>query len=216
MVPIVSVVGRSGSGKTTLLEKIIKEFTSRGMTVGVVKHDAHGFEIDHEGKDSWRHKKAGAVTVALSSPAKFAIIKDVDVEWEPERIIASFLTDVDLVLTEGFKGAPFPRIEVLRKAVSTVLVSEENDALLAVAADFEVESARPVYALDDFKGICQVIEDKVLKGHKNSTVSLVVDGRAVPLKPFIEDLIREAVLGMIKSLKGCSGAGTVELKVKQK
>jgi molybdopterin-guanine dinucleotide biosynthesis protein B len=216
MVPIVSIVGRSGSGKTTLLEKIIREFASRGITVGVVKHDAHGFEIDHEGKDSWRHKKAGAVTVALSSPDKFAIIKDVDAEWPPERIISSFLTDVDLVLTEGFKGSPFPRIEVLRKAVSTRLVSEDNALLLAVASDFEIESPRPVYALDDFKGISQLIEDKVLKGHTNSTVSLVVDGRTVDLKPFIEDLIREAVLGMIKSLKGCSGADEVELKVKRK
>jgi hypothetical protein len=123
---------------------------------------------------------------------------------------------VDLVLTEGFKGSPFPRIEVLRKAVSTRLVSEDNALLLAVASDFEIESPRPVYALDDFKGISQLIEDKVLKGHTNSTVSLVVDGRTVDLKPFIEDLIREAVLGMIKSLKGCSGADEVELKVKRK
>ncbi len=214
MVPIVSIVGRSGSGKTTLLEKIIREFTSRGITVGVVKHDAHGFEIDHEGKDSWRHKKAGAVTIALSAPDKFAIIKDVNTEWTAERIISSFLTDVDLVLTEGFKGSPFPRIEVLRKAVSTELVSEENEQLLAVASDFEVESSKPVYALDDFKGISQLIEDKVLKDHRKSTVSLVVDGQAVDLKPFIEDLIREAVLGMIKSLKGCSKANEIEIRVK--
>jgi molybdopterin-guanine dinucleotide biosynthesis protein B len=91
MVPIVSIVGKSGSGKTTLLEKVIKELTHRGYTVGVLKHDAHGFEIDHEGKDSWRHKKAGASTVALSSPEKFAVIKDVLTEWFPERIIDAYL-----------------------------------------------------------------------------------------------------------------------------
>ena len=70
MGPIVSIVGKSGSGKTTLLEKVVAELTKRGYNVGTIKHDVHGFEIDYEGKDSWRHKKAGAKTVVLSSPDK--------------------------------------------------------------------------------------------------------------------------------------------------
>jgi len=74
---MVSIVGKSGSGKTTLLEKVVAELTKRGYRVGTIKHDVHGFEIDHEGKDSWRHKMAGAKTVALSSPDRVAVIKDV-------------------------------------------------------------------------------------------------------------------------------------------
>src|SRR3990172_6969140 len=102
MVPVVSFVGRSNSGKTTIIVKVIAELKRRGYRVGVIKHDAHGFEIDHEGKDSWRHKKAGASTVALSSPDKFAVIKDVSIEWTPERIIDSYLNYADIIITESF------------------------------------------------------------------------------------------------------------------
>ncbi|OGQ40569.1 MAG: molybdopterin-guanine dinucleotide biosynthesis protein B, partial [Deltaproteobacteria bacterium RIFCSPLOWO2_01_FULL_42_9] len=86
---MVSIVGKSGSGKTTLLEKVVAELTKRGYRVGTIKHDVHGFEIDHEGKDSWRHKMAGAKTVVLSSPDRVAVIKDVDEEWLPDKLAFS-------------------------------------------------------------------------------------------------------------------------------
>ena len=78
MPPIISIVGKSDSGKTTLLEKLIAEIKNRGYHIGTIKHDTHGFDIDREGKDTWRHKKAGASTVAISSPTKVAIIKDIN------------------------------------------------------------------------------------------------------------------------------------------
>ena len=166
MTPTISIVGRSGSGKTTLIEKLIGEFNSRGVSVGVVKHDAHSFEIDHEGKDSWRLKQAGAVTVALSSADKLAVIKDVEAEWDPERIISIYLTDVDLVITEGYKGSTFPKIEVLRGAVSTELVCSGDPALIAVASDLKPpipKSAAKLYGLDDFTSLADLIEEKVLR-----------------------------------------------------
>jgi molybdopterin-guanine dinucleotide biosynthesis protein B len=216
MVPIVSIVGVSGSGKTTLIEKVIKLLTQRGFSVGVVKHDAHGFEIDHEGKDSWRHKKAGAGTVALSSGEKFAVIKDVATEWHPRRIISSYLTDMDVVLMEGYKKLDNPRIEVLREAVSKNPATEENEKLLAFATDFPLKSAKPVYDLNDAGGITDLIEEKIIKPHSKATVSLTVDGRDVALKPFLEDMMRESVLGMVRSLKGCSDPKEIELKVRKK
>jgi len=78
MVPIVSIVGKSDSGKTTLIEKLLPALTGRGYRVATVKHDVHGFEVDQEGKDSWRHKQAGAHTVVISSPNKVALIRDVE------------------------------------------------------------------------------------------------------------------------------------------
>ena len=78
MIPIVSVVGKSDSGKTTLIEKLVPELTRRGYRVATVKHDMHGFEVDREGKDSWRHKQAGAHTVVIASPQKIALIRDVE------------------------------------------------------------------------------------------------------------------------------------------
>ncbi len=213
MAPIISIVGKSGSGKTTLLEKVISELTRRGYSVGVLKHDAHGFEIDHEGKDSWRHKQAGAKVVALSSPERFAVINDVDREWTPERLAACYLSGVDVVVTEGFKKSPFPKIEVVRKANSSRPVCGKDKLLIAFASDFRVSRRLPVYKLNDFKGIADLIEEKIIKGHRDSGVSLLVNGEKVELKPFIENLIRDGVTGMIKSLKGCGQAGEIEIKI---
>lgn len=215
MVPIVSIVGKSGSGKTTLLEKVISELTRRGYTVGVIKHDAHGFEIDHEGKDSWRHKKAGASTVALSSPEKFAVIKEVSPEWPPERIIDSYLGDADVVVTEGFKKSAFPKIEVVRKANSTRPVCGNDKRLIAFAADFKVSNKFPVFKLEDYKGVATLIEKEIIGKHRPSGISLIVDGQKIDLKPFIENLIRDGVTGMIRSLKGCSAAKEIELRIRQ-
>lgn len=213
MAPIISIVGKSGSGKTTLLEKVISELTGRGYKVGVLKHDAHGFEIDHEGKDSWRHKQAGASVVALSSPEKFAVIKDVEKEWPPERLIASYFAGMDLVVTEGFKKSPFPKIEVVRKANSSRPVCGKDKRLMAFASDFRVSRRLPVYKLNDSKGISDLIEEKIIKKHKTPGVSLLVNGEKVELKPFIENLLRDGVTGMIKSLKGCGQADEIEIKI---
>lgn len=215
MVPVVSIVGRSGSGKTTLLEKVIKELTRKGYTVGVLKHDAHGFEIDHAGKDSWRHKKAGAVAVALSCPEKFAVIKDVDEEWAPERIISSYLNDADVVITEGYKKASFPKIEVVRKALSSKPVCAKDKKLLAFASDLKLKGTAPLYGLNDFRGIAGLIEKEIIKKHRSGAVSLIVNGKPVTLKPFIENLIKDGVTGMIKSLKGCSDAALIELRIRK-
>jgi len=218
MVPIVSIVGKSGSGKTTLLEKVIKELTRRGYTVGILKHDAHGFEIDHEGKDSWRHKKAGAATVALSSPEKFAVIKDVRTEWAPERIIGSYLADSDIVITEGYKTSWFPKIEVVRKAHSAKPVCAGSKELIAFVTDAKLKTKLPVLELNDYKGVANFIVREIIKkkGSEERSVSLVVDGAVVPLKPFIDELIREGVTGMIRSLKGCADAGEIILRINPK
>jgi len=215
MVPVVSIVGASGSGKTTLLEKVITRLKRRGWRVAILKHDAHGFEIDREGKDSWRHKKAGAATVALSSPDKFAVIKDTAVEWPPERIIASYLADADIIITEGYKKGPFPKIEVVRAAHSRKPVCGKDPLLLAYVTDVALKASVPIIGLDDYNGVARFIEKEVLKKAIPATVSLVVDGAHVPLKPFIEALLREAVIGITRSLKGCEKALDVEIKVRR-
>jgi len=216
MVPVVSIVGLSGSGKTTLLEKVITELKKRGYRVAALKHDAHGFEIDYEGKDSFRHGKAGASAIALSSPRKFAVIKKVAKEWPPERLISSFLADADVVITEGYKKGRFPKIEVVRKGVSAAPVASVKDGLIAVASDMRIKAGVPVYGIDDFRSIASLIEREIIRKHVRKTVSLVVDGRDVELKPFIEDLMREAVFGMVRSLKGCKNPGEINLKARKR
>ena len=91
MIPIVSIVGKSDAGKTTLLEKVVRELRSRGWRIATVKHDAHSFEIDHEGKDSWRHRKAGACMTIISSPSKIAVVADTDHDYSLNEIRDRFV-----------------------------------------------------------------------------------------------------------------------------
>jgi molybdopterin-guanine dinucleotide biosynthesis protein B len=121
LVPIISVVGKSKVGKTTLLEKLLPEIKKRGYRVAVIKHDVHGFDIDRPGKDTWKHARAGADIVVISSPQKMAIIEKVDREKTLAEI-ASKLDHVDLIITEGYKRQDKPKIEVFRSEVSDTLL----------------------------------------------------------------------------------------------
>jgi molybdopterin-guanine dinucleotide biosynthesis protein MobB len=166
--PVVSIVAKSGTGKTTLLEKLIAELKRRGYRVGAMKHDAHEFDIDREGKDSWRLTRAGADTMVVSSPAKIAIIKQNPNMREPSvsDIVNTYCSDVDIVLTEGFKKNGFPKIEVHRKERSpTIMCREEthDPTLIAVASNDHLEADVPVFDIDDFRGICDMIEMRFLR-----------------------------------------------------
>ncbi len=134
MIPIVSIVGRSNSGKTVLIERLIPEMKKRGYRVATIKHDAHSFEMDKEGKDSWRHAQAGAEIVTISSQKKFAMIRKTRREMPVEKIVASFMDEVDIIITEGYKSGSYPKIEVSseNKSASELLCQRDNDNLVAM------------------------------------------------------------------------------------
>ena len=160
MIPIVSIVGKSGSGKTTLLEGLICELKRRGHRVGTIKHDAHCFEIDRPGKDTWRHAQAGSDHVIISSPQRVASIRRVQQEQSLEELAAG-MADVDLVLTEGYKRGSAPKIEVSRRARSETLICRP-DELVAVASDQPFELDVPQYDLSDVLGLADLIETRFL------------------------------------------------------
>ena len=165
--PVVSIVAKSGTGKTTLLEKLIAEMKQRGFRVAAIKHDAHRFNIDHEGKDSWRLTAAGADTMLVTSPEKLAMVKQYVKEDEPSlaESVATYCSDVDIVLTEGFKKSTMPKIEVHRRERSEKLLcrDEEHDSkLIAVASDSPLEIDVPLYDINDAQGICDLIVEKFL------------------------------------------------------
>ena len=162
---IVSFVAKSGTGKTTLLEKVIAELKARGWRVGAIKHDAHNFEIDHPGKDSYRLAAAGADTMLISSPGKLALIKRYSTEPDIRDLIDSYFDDVDIILTEGFKKSDLPKIEVHRMERSETLLcrGEEFDpTLIAVASDEPLDLDVPLFDIDDVDGIASFIEKKFL------------------------------------------------------
>lgn len=154
-IPVVSFVGKSDSGKTTLLEKVIKELKSKGIRLAIIKHDAHSFDIDKPGKDTWRHAQAGADIVAISSPAKMSIIEKVDKELTLDEVIAK-ISNVDIILTEGFKRENKPKIEVFRSAAHKTLLCT-SDELLAIASDIPWDIGVPCHHLDDYKEITDVL-----------------------------------------------------------
>ncbi len=164
MIPIVSITGRSNTGKTTLIEKMIPELSRRGYRVGTIKHNLHGFQIDHEGKDSWRHKKAGAKITVLSSPGRVALVQDVEGDPALSDLRDRYIRGVDIILSEGFKGNPHPKIEVYRSALKQDPLCTGEDNLIAFASDVSLDRGGvPCLDINDVKGLADLIESRVLK-----------------------------------------------------
>lgn len=213
MIPIVSIVGKSDSGKTTLIEKIVPELSRRGYRVTTVKHDLHGFEIDKEGKDSWRHKRAGAQAVVISSPRKVALIRDVDKDMSLEELGDSFGEDADLILSEGFKKDVQPKIEVFREEKHEELLCTKEDNLIAIASNRPFDIGVPCLDIDDVKGIVDLIESKFLKGDQMEEISLRVNRKPVSLSPFVKRFLIRTIKGMISSLKGAENPKKIVIKI---
>lgn len=164
--PAVTLVARSGTGKTTLLETVIGELTRRGWTIGALKHDAHRFDIDHPGKDSWRFTNAGAAVTAISAADKSAIIVRHDLEPPVSELLRPYTGRVDLILTEGFKQSSLPKIEVHRAAVNQPLLcrGESHDpTLLAVASDTRLVLDVPCLDLNRPGQVADFIEQRFLR-----------------------------------------------------
>jgi molybdopterin-guanine dinucleotide biosynthesis protein B len=162
--PTLSVVGRSGVGKTVFIEKLIPELKTRGIKVGTIKHHLHDFEVDQRGKDSWRHAQAGSDTVVLASPKKLAVIKHVEEEMRIDELVRNYLSDVDLVITEGYKTQGRQKIEIYRRDRSTSLLSP-IDELFAIVADQTFDLPVPQFDLEDVKGVVDLISKRLLASH---------------------------------------------------
>ena len=154
--PIVCFVGRSNSGKTTLIERLILELTGEGYRVATIKHAGHGFDLDTEGKDSWRHKRAGASQVVVLSKGSLAMFTDVAEELPVQEIRERFINkDIDLIIAEGWKSEGYPKVVVVREELGEVDVSLEG--LMAVASIKPIEVDVPWFDRDDVQGLAKVI-----------------------------------------------------------
>ncbi|HOT44059.1 MAG TPA: molybdopterin-guanine dinucleotide biosynthesis protein B [Spirochaetota bacterium] len=162
MVPIISFVGWSGIGKTTLLEKLIPELVRRGYRVATVKH-VHHFSIDHEGKDTWRHRKAGAACTIISSAEQLAMIRDVDHDASLDEIREKYAGDVDIIITEGFKQERAPKIEVFRAGEHPSPVFADGRDLVALVTDTDFSLGVPSIGIAEIDRLADFIEDKFLK-----------------------------------------------------
>jgi molybdopterin-guanine dinucleotide biosynthesis protein MobB len=152
------VVGWKNAGKTGLMERLVTEITGRGVTVSTVKHAHHSFDVDHPGKDSHRHRIAGATEVLLSSRKRFALMHEMrgEDEWPLSALLAK-LSPVDLVLIEGYKRDSHPKIEAHRAETGNPLIAPEDPTVRAVASDVPLDLNRPVFDLNDTGAIADFI-----------------------------------------------------------
>lgn len=157
MAKIINVVaGCSNTGKTVLIEGLIKELKKRGKSVATIKHDVHGFDIDKEGKDTWRHRKAGAEAVIISSKKRMALIREVEEEIPLKELIDQ-VKDFDFIIIEGYKKSPYKKLEVFREGVSKEIITPK-EKLIGIASDapLSLEEVK-VVNLNDYEEIADLV-----------------------------------------------------------
>ena len=158
---VIGIAGWSGAGKTTLLTRVIPRLVARGYRVSTVKHAHHAFDVDQPGKDSHTHRVAGATEVLVSSANRFALMHELrgHREWTLDALLEK-LSEVDLVLVEGFKTQAHPKLEVFRAAVGKPALHPEDENIVAIASDGPLEARVPVVALDDIEAVADTLSAK--------------------------------------------------------
>jgi molybdopterin-guanine dinucleotide biosynthesis protein B len=156
---VFGLAGWSGSGKTTLVARLLPELIRRGLTVSTVKHAHHEFDVDTPGKDSWRHRQGGAQEVMVASAYRWALMHEHRGASEPDlAALLRHMTQVDLVIVEGFKREPHPKLEVHRPALGKPLLAPHDPAIVAVASDVPIAGLQvPRFELDDITSIAEFI-----------------------------------------------------------
>ncbi|HVL59200.1 MAG TPA: molybdopterin-guanine dinucleotide biosynthesis protein B [Burkholderiaceae bacterium] len=152
--------GYSGSGKTTLIEQLIPRLVARGLRVSLIKHAHHRFDVDQPGKDSYRHRQAGATEVLVTSAQRWVLMHEL--RGDPEPALAEQLqrlSPCDLVLIEGFKHAPVPKLEVHRPSTGAPLLHPDDPNIVAVASDAAVQTPLPLLDLNDYDAIVGFLLD---------------------------------------------------------
>ena len=157
---VYGVVGFKNAGKTGLMERLVAELTGRGLTVSTVKHAHHQFDVDQPGKDSYRHRTAGASQTLLASSTRWALMTELRGKDEPPlQAMLDQLGPVDIVLVEGYKRDAHPKVEAFRQEAKNPLIANNDPTVRAVAANCSIDLDLPTFDLDDTKAIAQFILD---------------------------------------------------------
>lgn len=218
MLPMVCFVGASDCGKTTLIENIIPILSRNGIKVGTIKNDVHGFDVDKEGKDTYRHKKSGAYSVIISGLDNFAMISDGNSKMTLDDYLFLVSDKVDIVLGEGFKSSEKPKIELFLKGTSKELLCANDPHLVAVATDdpdtVKRMTNRPILNLNDYGEIANYVQKHFVNPRKRR-VSLVVNGKKIKIKDFVEDILASTIKGMVSELRDCENPRNIRIVINE-
>lgn len=156
------VTGWKNAGKTGLMERLVTEVSRRGFSVSTIKHAHHSFDVDQPGRDSYRHRAAGATEVLLASGFRWALMHELRDTAEPDLSeLMARLSPVDLVLIEGYKREPHSKIEAYRAKAGNPLIAPEDETVRAIASDVPIDIDRPVFDLDDTESITDFVLQEV-------------------------------------------------------
>jgi molybdopterin-guanine dinucleotide biosynthesis protein B len=160
-VKVFGFAGYSGSGKTTLIENVIPVLVEQGVRVSLIKHAHHAFDVDQPGKDSYRHRKAGASEVMLTSAKRWILMHEIDGQPEPELPQQlRRMSPCDIVLIEGFKKQPIPKLEIHRKAHGVPFLFGDDPHIVGIATDERLDTELPQFGLDDYAGLSAFVLEK--------------------------------------------------------
>lgn len=162
MPPVLALIGKPNCGKTTLIEKLIPALAEKGVRVGTIKHHHGDIRMDTPGKDTWRHKQAGAQVVLLSSPVGIGLIQDTAGDTPVEDLVSRYFQEVDLVIAEGYKWSTLPKIEVFRSTVYDEPMQEPGKTLIAMVSDVEIRQDLPWFKYDDIGSLVEFILEKII------------------------------------------------------
>ena len=154
---IITIVGKSDSGKTTLVEKLIMYYKSHGKKVSALKSMRHDFNIDHEGKDTWRYRKAGVFSAAITNGRSMAFISDIDTDYTPLDLAHLLFTDSDIIIIEGYKESRSSKIEVIGDSTEEPLFHGDHTVKIIVT-DKDIKTDVPIFRRDDIASIVREIE----------------------------------------------------------
>ena len=162
-IPVISIVGKSKVGKTTFIERLIPVLKDKGLKVATIKHHPHNFEIDIIGKDTYRHKKAGAKIVIISSPKKIALVEDVETELTLDEILSRYVSNVEILITEGYKQGNMPKIEIYQPKEGAKPLCYNDKNLIAIITDELIDAHVPTFQRDDIKGVAEFIISRFIR-----------------------------------------------------
>ncbi len=215
MKAIISFVGKSSSGKTTLLEKVIAELKKRGHKVAIVKHSHHKDDLDTAAKDTWRFTKAGSELSAINSLDHLAIYRRMDSYFDPQDIANYVLWDFDILLTEGFKGSNYPKIEIHRSEQGEELLTDPK-LLLAVVTDKPLKIDVPQYSHDDISGIADIIEKTIASQDNETELEMVINGKSKQLTPDLKKALTRILTELIPDMKNNGEVKNLHLSMRRK
>ena len=162
MPPVLALIGKPNCGKTTLIEKLIPALAQKGLRIGTIKHHHGAIRMDTPGKDTWRHKQAGARAVLLSSPTGIGFIQDTTEDTQIEDLAGHYFQNVDLVIAEGYKWSTLPKIEVFRSTVHDEPLHDPGNTLVAMVSDIRCRRDLPWFKPEDIESLTEFILANIL------------------------------------------------------